>query len=58
MKGFTSSSKQQQAPPEPTNTKEEICLEEMKRKVEKEALEWDDFILQEQLKSLMYVDRS
>ena len=30
----------------------------MKRKVEKEALEWDDFILQEQLKYLMYVDRS
>ena len=29
----------------------------MKRKVKREALEWDDFLLQEQLKSLMYVDR-
>ena len=30
----------------------------MKRKAERAALEWDDFLLQEQLKSLMYVDRS
>ena len=30
----------------------------MKRKVKRAALEWDDFVLQEQLKSLMYVDRS
>ena len=30
----------------------------MKRKVKRVALEWDDFVLQEQLKSLIYVDRS
>ena len=30
----------------------------MKIKVKRAALEWDDFVLQEQLKSLMYVDRS
>ena len=39
------------------NTKEENHLEEMKRRVEKAALEWDDFVLQENLKSLMNVDR-
>ena len=33
VKGWTSSSKQQEAPPEPTNTKEEIHLEHMKIKV-------------------------
>ena len=33
VKGRTYSSKQQEAPPEPTNTKYEICLEQMKRKV-------------------------
>ena len=58
VKGWKSSSKQQEAPPEPTNTKEEICLEHMKRKVKRSALEWDDFVLQENLKCLMYVDRS
>ena len=30
----------------------------MKIKVKISALEWDDFVLQEQLKSLMYVDHS
>ena len=30
----------------------------MKRKVKRAALEWDDFVLQEQFKSLIYVDRS
>ena len=29
----------------------------MKIKIERAALEWDYFVLQEQLKSLMYVDR-
>ena len=58
MKGWKSSSKQQEAPPEPTNIKEEIRLELMKRKVKIAALEWDGFVLQEQLKSLMYVDLS
>ena len=57
MKGWTSSSKQQEAPPETSNTKVDICLEQMKRKVKRAALEWDDFVLQEKLKSLMYVDR-
>ena len=28
----------------------------MKRNVKRAALEWDDFVLQKQLKSLMYVD--
>ena len=57
MKGLKSSSKQQEAPPETTNTKEEIRSEEIKLKVEKDAFGWDDFVLQEELKSLMYVDR-
>ena len=30
----------------------------MKVKVNRVSLEWDDFVLQEQLKYLMYVDRS
>ena len=30
----------------------------MKIKLERAALEWDNFMLQEQLKSLMYVGRS
>ena len=58
VKLWTSSSKQQEAPPEPTNTKEEICLEQMKREVKRAALGLDDFMLQEHLKSLIYVDRS
>ena len=58
VKRWTLSSKQQEAPPEPTKTKEDIRLEKMKIKVKIAALEWDDFVLQEQLKSLMYVDRS
>ena len=51
VKGWTSLSKQQESPPETTNTKEEIRLEQMKRKVKRGALEWDDFVLHEQLKS-------
>ena len=51
-------SKQQEDPPEPTRTKEEICLEQMKIKVKRSSLEWDNFVLQEHLKSLIYVDRS
>ena len=58
VKVWTSSSKQQGAPTEITNTKEDICLEHIKIKVKRSALEWDDFMLQEQFKSLMYVDRS
>ena len=58
MKGWTSSSKQQEYPPERTKTKEETRLEQTKRKLKRSALEWDDFMLQEQLKSFMYLDRS
>ena len=58
VKGWTSSSKQQESPPEPTNTKEDICLEQMKRKVKRADLKWYDFLLQEKLKSLIYVDCS
>ena len=58
MKICTSSSKQQEAPPKITNNKEEIRLKLMKRKVKRASLECDDFVLQEQLKSLVYIDRS
>ena len=57
VKGWTSSLKQQEAPPKPTNTKEEILLEHIKIKVKRAALQWYDFVLQEQLKSFMYIDR-
>ena len=57
VKVWTSSSKQQEAPPEPTKTKEGFRLEQMKIKVKIEALEWGDFVLQENLKSSMYVYR-
>ena len=58
MKVWTSAPKQQESPTKITKTKEEIRLERMKRKVKIAALEWDDFVIQEQLKSLMYVDCS
>ena len=45
-------------PPELTNTKEKVRLEQMKRTVKRAALEWDDLVLQEKLKYLMYFDRS
>ena len=35
MEGCASSSKQQEAPPEPTNNKEDICLEQVKIKVKR-----------------------
>ena len=50
VKGWISSSKQQEYPHERTNTKEETRLELTKRKLKISALEWDDFILQYQLK--------
>ena len=50
--------KQQEYPPERTRTKEETHLEQTKRKLKRSALEWDDFMLQDQLKSFMCVDRS
>ena len=58
VKGWTSLSKQQESPPEITNNKEDIHLEQMKRKVKRVALEWDDFVLQEHLKYLMYIQSS
>ena len=45
VKGWTSSSKQQEAPPKPKNTKEEIRLEQMKIKVKRATLEWDGLVL-------------
>ena len=35
-----------EAPPGPTNTEEDIRLEQMKREVKKADLEWDDLFLQ------------
>ena len=58
VKGWTSSLKQQEAPLETTKTKEQIRLKQMKIKVKRSALEWDYFLLQEQFKSLMYIDHS
>ena len=58
MKGWTSSSKQPESPLKTTNAKNKIRLEQMKRKVKRADLEWDDFVFQEQLKYLMYVDCS
>ena len=58
VKGWKSSSKQQESTPETTKTKEEIRLEQMKRNVKRASLKWDNFVLQEEFKSLMYVDRS
>ena len=46
MKVWKSSSKQQEAPPEPTEIKDDIRLEQMKRKVKIEAVEWDGIVLQ------------
>ena len=58
MRGWTSSSKNPECPPETTKTKEENCLENSKRKLKRAALEWDDFDMQAKLKSFMNVDRS
>ena len=44
VKVYISSSKQQESPPETTNTKEDIRLEKMKKKAKRAALEWDDFV--------------
>ena len=58
VKVWKSSLKQQEVSPETTKTKYDIRLEQTKRKVRTAALEWDDFVLQEQLKYLMYVECS
>ena len=53
MKGWTSSSNQQEYPPEITNTKDENSLEMTKIKLKQAALEWDDLDLQAELKSFL-----
>ena len=58
VKGYTSSFKQPESPPEIIETKQDTGLEHTKIKVNRAALEWDNFVLQEQLKYLMYFDRS
>ena len=58
MRGWTSSSKKQECPPERTQTKEENLLEKTKRKSKQAALEWDDLNIQSEYKSFMYIDRS
>ena len=58
MRGYTSSSKSPERPPNIKKTKEEHRLEESKRKLKQAALEWDDLDMQAELKSFMYVDRS
>ena len=39
VKGWTSSFKKQETPPEITKTKEDICSEQIKRKVKRAAIE-------------------
>ena len=56
MRGWTSSSKNPECPPERTKTKEENRLEMTKRKLKQAALEWDDLDILDQLKSFMYIE--
>ena len=58
MRGWKSSSKNPECPPERTKTKEENPLENTKRKLKRAALEWDDLDMQAELKYFIYVDRS
>ena len=53
VKGWTSSSKIPECPPERTKTKEENRLENSKRKLKQAALEWDDLDMQAELKSFL-----
>ena len=57
MRGWTSSSKNSERPPDTNETKEESCLETVKKK-EQAALEWYDLKMHAELKSFMYIDRS
>ena len=57
MRGWTSSSKNPERPPERTKTKEENRLENSKRKLRQAALEWDYLDIQAELKFFLYVDR-
>ena len=58
VKGWTSLSKQKEGSQKPTNIKDKVSLEQMKINVKRAALEWDDLVLQEQLKYFMYVDQT
>ena len=58
IRGWTSSSKNPDRPPDTKKTKEENRLEKSKRKLKQSALEWDDLDMQAELKSFMYIDRS
>ena len=58
MRGWTSSSKNPERPPDNNKTKEENRREKAKRKNKRSALEWDDIDMQAELKSFMYIDRS
>ena len=58
MRGWKSSSKNPERPPDTKKTKEENCLENSRIKKERAALEWDDLDIQAELKSFMYIDRS
>ena len=58
MRGWTSSSKNPECPPETTETKEKNRLENPKRKLKQASLEWDDLDMQAELKSFIYVNCS
>ena len=58
MKGWTSSSKQQEATPETKIKQIGDSFRTYEKKVKRAALKWDGFVLQEKFKSLLYVDRS
>ena len=46
VRGWTSSSKNPERPPDNKKTKEENCREKAQRKKERAALEWDDIDMQ------------
>ena len=50
VRGWTSSSKNPERPPDTKKSKEENRLEKSKRKKERAALEWDDLDMQAKLK--------
>ena len=58
VRGWTSSSKNPERPPDNKKTNEENRREKAKRKKERSALEWDDIDMQAELKFFMYIDRS
>ena len=58
MRGWKSSSKNPECPPETTKMKEENCLENSKIKLKQATLEWSDLDMRAGLKSFMYLDRS